>query len=495
MLKLHLAIDIGSESGRATVGYIENDKLMTKEIHRFKTQFMTLRDVSVRNFYRFHEEIIKALKIFASEYGNELSSIGVDAWGGDFVLLNRAGEINRLPESYRNVTSSADVDDIVEKKFGIKSLYFRNGNQIMPNDTLTQLIRLRVSDDPSLDDPHTLLFVSDLFHYFLGAKPCCEHSLASYSRLYNINSKDWDYDVLRAFDLPATITNEIVYAGDKIGSVSQSILADAGIKGNVDIITPCSHDTSCAALAIPDCGDEWAFLSSGTWSLLGLETDLPIVNDFTFESNFSNSSMPVKANMFKKNITGTWIIQQCCQKWEMYDYNQIVQQAEAADDIDAFIDVNSEEFYSSADMPNAISCAVKHDFDLDVSPLDIGTVSRIVFQSMALKYRFYLSKLLKASGKSIKKIYVLGGGSKNRLLNQFTANACGYMVSAGVYEASTTGNLLLQAFGSGELKDVSEMRQIVINTFPQNLYYPQNAEKWAEKFEVFLRKAAKKNLW
>ena len=494
-MQRHLAVDIGSESGRAFAGHIENGRLCAEEIHRFRTQFMQLGDRSIRNFYRYHEEILEALRLYAVKYGPDLASVGVDAWGGDFVLLNRAGDVLRLPSSYRANALASDAAAVAEDKFGAWNIYRRNGNQSMPTDTLHQLIRLRAANDPSLDDPRAILFVADLFHYFLGAEPACEHSLASYCRVYNAARDDWDEEILRAFGIPPAIRTKIVRAGDVIGRVNGKILRQAGLDEGVPIVTPCSHDTACAALAVPDEGDDWAFISSGTWSLMGVETAAPVLGELAFRSNFSNSTMPLMTNMFKKNITGTWIIQQCAKAWARYGYDEIVSLAEAAADEDLFIDIDATDFYAPEDMPAAVSAFVARNFGRNVAPDDAGAIARIVFQSMALKYRYYLEKLLEASGRRISKIYILGGGSKNRLINRFTAAATGYSVFTGVYEASSTGNLLLQAYGCGELKDKAQMRRVVKDSFPLNEFSPDGAAAWDRKYKAYLKHAAKRNEW
>lgn len=491
----HLAIDIGSESGRAIVGEVVDGKLHTEEIYRFRTQFMQVRNRSIRNFYRYHEEILEALARYVARFGSELGSIGVDAWGQDFVLLNRAGDILRQPESYRANATIEEVADYVEAHFGEREVYLRTGNQRMPTDTLHQLIRLRQQGDPSLDDPRAILFVADVFHYMMGATPCCEHSMASYCRFYNVATNNWDLEIMQALGIPESLRTPVVYAGDKIGEVDPAILRQVGLQDPVPIVVPCSHDTACAALAVADPGSDWAFISSGTWSLLGMETERPVINDFAYANNFSNSSMPLRTNMFKKIMTGTWIIEQCKRSWQRYSYDDIVNLADASVDNDRFIDINATEFYAPEDMPAAVRAAVLRDFGSAPAPDDVGAIARIIFQSMALKYRYYLQRLLQASGKRIDKIYILGGGSKNRLINQFTANACGYQVSTGVYEASSIGNLLLQCYGCGELSDKACMRKIIMDTFPQQLFLPQENATWHRKYDLYLERVDQQTQW
>lgn len=494
-MKKHLAIDMGSESGRAIVGFLENGKLQSEEIYRFKTQFMQMRGHSVRNLYRFNDEIQNALTVYAQKYGPDLYSISVDAWGGDFVILNRDGNFNHLPGSYRETSTIADTQEIIESKFGERRLYERNGNQRLPQDPLRVMLRMKMRNDPALDDPHGILFVADAMEYLLGAEPCCERSMPTFCRMYNFREDRWDDEVFDAFDLPKGIYSKVVSPGVEIGQVDPQILRKAGLNAPVRIITSCSHDTGCAVMSVANLDEDWAFISCGTWALMGIETDKPVINDIAYENNFNNSTIPLHTNMFKRNVTGTWIIQQCKEAWNKYSYNDIVDLAERAEDVDYSIDINALEFYSPNDMPAAIINALKCDFDVDIAYDDVGTISRIVFQSMVLKYKMYIMNLQRAANREIHKIYMLGGGSRNRLLNQFTANACGYPVFTGVYEASSTGNLLLQMYGSGELSDKRAMRQVVINSFPQHKYVPEKSDAWKRKYDIYLERSVKKNQW
>lgn len=494
-MKRHLAIDMGSESGRAVVGYLENGRLHMEEIHRFRTQFMQVRDKSYRNMYRINEEVQAALKIYAEKYGPELDSIGCDSWGGDFVILNRKGEIVKLPVSYREVDLSNDVASIIEEKFGERKLYDRNGCQRLPQDPLKQMLRLRLAEDPSLDDPHGMLFVADIIHYMLGARPCCERSMPTFSRMFNWFEDDWDYELLEALDIPKGICSEVVSPGETIGYVSEEILEQCGLKGPVRIIAAGTHDTACAVVAVPDQGKDWAFVSSGTWSLMGIETEKPVISDRAYELNLHNSTIPLRTNMFKRNVTGTWIINQCKEAWGKYTYPEIVDMAEQAPDTEFSIDVNATEFYAPKNMPKAVAESIERDYGVKVDPNDVGTIARAVFTGMVFKYKYYLENLLECAGRKISKMYIVGGGSKNRIINQFAANACGYPVYTGVYEASSVGNLLVQMYGCGELEDKNAMRKVSMDTFPQKVFEPQDKEAWDRKFQIYLEKTSKKNLW
>lgn len=496
MIYRHLAVDIGSESGRVFAGHVLDGRVYTVELHRFRTQFLQLRDKSVRNIYRYHEEILYSLKKYVQEYGDTLESIGVDSWGGDFVLLDRSGKISSIPSSYRTVSNGADVSEIVRRKMGLHEVYRHTGNQAMPTDTLSQILRMIRDQDPAMDEPQGILFMGDAYHYMLGAPACCEHSLASYSRMYDNRRGCWDEELMKCLGIPLSIQTPVVYAGDVIGEVSPQILHMAGMKKRVKIITPSTHDTSCAALAVPDTGDDWLFISSGTWSLLGTETEEPVINENSFLNNFSNSAMPLRTNMFKKNIQGMWIIQQCRQAWgDSCSYAELVEMASRVTDNEYYIDVDMEEFYAPENMARAVADAVRRDFGAEIDWRDISRISRICFESLALKYRYYSDKLLEAADKQITKIYILGGGSYNRLINQFTANVTGYPVYTGVYEGSNIANILLQAYGCGEVKDKKEMRQIVCNTFEMRQYIPEDTNIWEKKYHVFEKSLSHRAQW
>ena len=494
-MKMHLAIDMGSESGRAIVGYLEDGILKTKPIHRFRTQFTRVHGRDYRNLYRFNDEIQHALRLYAEQYGPRLDSLSVCSWGGDLSVLNRDGNLNHLPLSYRGMADIRRSQALIEEKFGERALYERNGNQRMPSDPLRILLNMKLDGDPSLDDPHGMLFIADAMHYLLGAEACCERSMPTFGRLFDFRRDDWDAEVFRRFDLPTGLCTRIVPPGTRIGSVDPAIVKAAGLSGEVPIVTSCTHDTACALTAVPDNGGDWAFISCGTWALMGVETDAPVINDIAYENNFNNSSVPFGKNMFKRNMTGTWIIEQCKHIWGKYSYDEIVDMTEAADENDLSIDINAREFYDPENMPAAISAVLKRDFGADVDPDDVPTIAGVVYRSMALEFRRYLNALLKAADRRIDRIYMLGGGSKNRLIARYTAGACGYPVYTGVYEGSAVGNLLLQAYACGELVDKAAMRRVSAATFPQTVYQPTDAEAWDRRFSIFADRVVRVNLW
>ena len=293
---MHLAVDMGSESGRMIVGYLEDGKLKTEPIHRFRTQFTRIHDRDYRNLYRFNDEIQHGLALYAEKFGPRLDSVSVCSWGGDFTVLNRDGNFNHLPISYRSVNTVDRIRPLIEAAFGERALYERNGNQRMPSDPLSLLLRMKLEDDPSLDDPRGMLFIADAMHYLLGAEACCERSMPTFGRLYDFRRDTWDDEVFQRFGLPAGLCSRVVPPGTPIGQVDPVIVKTAGLEGPVKIVTSCTHDTACALTAVPDNGDGWAFISCGTWALMGIETDAPVINEDR-KSTRLNSSHPTTSRM------------------------------------------------------------------------------------------------------------------------------------------------------------------------------------------------------
>lgn len=486
--KKYVAVDIGAASGRAVAGWLDSGHLHMEEIHRFPTGDIFLVDRKVRDIYRWLHEIMIALKKYRRAYQDTPASIGVDAMGSDFVLLDKEGNILRLPLSYRDSGFEDDVWDIVEKEYGAWNIYKIAGNQAMPSDTLHQLIRLVRARDFSIERADGILFLGDAMHYLLCGCRKTEHSLAGYGRLFHQGTDTWEDTILKAFHIPETIKSDIAYCGEQLGYVHRQLRLDAGITEDIPVITPCTHDTACAALAVPDAGDDWIFISSGSWSLMGMETPKPMITKEGWKFNISNSSMPFRANMFKKIITGMWIVQRCQKQWGKYSFDEIVKLAAECRNNHLYIYPDHTDFYAPENMPEAISKNLAAGYGASVNPGDVGRISNIFFESLALQYRYCVEKLIAVSGRVIRRIYILGGGSKNALVNQYTANATGLPVLTGVTEASAAGNLLCQMYGAGELESRIEVKEILKSTYPVTAYYPQNTAEWEEKYQEYKNK-------
>jgi len=488
--KVFLAFDLGAESGRAVVGEIRDDKLSLTEIHRFPTGGTKVNGQFHWNVLEFYSQVIKGLKIYVSKYGSKLDGIGIDTWGCDFGLLDGKGNLIGIPYTYRDPRTS-ETPDIIEEKMGSRELYKLTGIQMLPFNTLNQLISMVESQDPVLSIAENILFIPDLLHYFLTGKKTAEYTIVSISQLYNTVTKQWEPKIFKTFGIPERISTEVIKAGDIIGTLRSDIAKEVGLD-EVPIIAPAVHDTASAAVAVPTSEKEnYAFLSSGTWSIVGLELDKPIINDKSYEMNISNSGGALDKNLYLKNVMGLWILQ-CCKKiWNKkipgLSYPEIEQMAEKAEPFRAFIDPDDMIFLNPSDATEVVVEYIKRTGQRAVDKNDIGQISRIIFESLALKYRYVLEKLTDATGNRVDVLYVTGGGSKNTLLNKFTANALGKKVTAGPVEATAIGNIMIQSVGAGVYSSLEEIREVVRNSFEVIEYLPIDSGKWNDIYKEYIK--------
>jgi len=470
----HMAVDIGAGSGRAFVGRLGEGRLTMEEVHRFRTDDMAWRGRHVRNLYRWYDDILEGFRRYAAVYEAPLASVGVDTFGTDFVLLDRFGDMIGLPTSYRYAALPQAAFELESARFGSEQLYALCGNHSMKNDALLQLIAMSLDREEPLSRADCLLFLADLFHYLLCGRRCAEVSLASYAKLYNQRSHGWEDRIFEAFDLPKRLQTPIVHSGDVLGKLAPEICADVGLGEPPDVIAPAGHDTACAAFAVPDSDPGAYFISSGSWSLVGLATERAILTRDAWAFNASNSAMPIGANLFKKNVAGMWIAQRCQREWGGIAFEEIASRAERVTNNAFHVDVDDERLFNPPSMTRAV-CELAGEQGAQLAPDDVGAVARICFESLALKYRYAIRNLERISGQAARAIYIVGGGSRNALINQLTADACGVPVMAGLDEASAVGNLLMQMYGHGEIDSAEEAKAVVRRSFAFQRYTPSAA--------------------
>jgi len=487
-IKRHIAFDLGAESGRALAGWLEDGRLVVEELHRFPTQGMTIRSTLRWNVYRFYEEMLTALKNYVVRYGSSLESIGVDTWGIDFGLLNERGELLELPYHYRDARTTG-TDRILDDTFGSRQVYEITGTQFLICNTLNQLIAAQRSADRAVSEGSTLLFMADLLHYFLCGSKRSEYTVASISQMMDTRKKKWSDELFDAFGISRSFQTPLVYAGDCIGTLDGDIAAQAGLDAEVKIIAPAVHDTASAAAAVPAQGEDWAYISTGTWCIAGLETEAPIIGDESFTLSISNSGGAFGRNLFLKNVMGLWIIQQCKKEWNRQhpdlDYAGIMHQAERAEPFAAYIDPDDALFFNPQNGAEAVKKYLEKTRQSTQPAESIGGTARLVFEGLALKYKYVLDKLGRVAGRKIECLHLIGGGIQNTLLCQMTANAAGLQTFAGPVEATAAGNLLLQAYGCGEIGSLSELRAVVASTAKLEEYLPQEQEQWRQAFEQY----------
>lgn len=468
----YLAIDLGAESGRAILGRLRGGILTVEEVHRFPNEPLQ-QDGSLRwNVRGLWTEIQVALKR-VSEI--KLDGIGVDAWGVDYALLDATGELVENPYHYRDPRSNGAMEEVF-RVVPRKEIYLATGIQFMPINTLFQLHAHRRDDPAALARARTLLTIPDLFHYWLTRRKACEYTNATTTQLVNARTRAWDTDLMNRLGLPAALPAPLVDPGTNLGDY----------KG-IPVIAPASHDTASAVAAVSARGDT-AFLSSGTWSLVGIELDAPVINAVTLASNFTNEGGANRATMLLKNVMGLWMLQGCRRAWSAqgrdYTYAELMEAAAQAPRFASVVNPDDARFLNPPDMPEAIvsfCCETSQP-----APSGTGAVTRCILESLALKYALVIRDLELVTQRSITRIRVIGGGSKNRLLNQLTADATGKQVLAGPAEATALGNIAVQMVARGGASSLQDARAIIEKSFPAEAFEPRDTAAWQPYFTVMM---------
>lgn len=495
-MKRFLAFDLGASSGRAIVGILENKILKLDEIYRFSNSGVQISDSLYWDLIKLFQEIKIGIQTYKKKYGSELESIGIDTWGVDFVLLNEKDEPAGPVHTYRDNRTKGMLEKMLQK-IPKKDIFERTGIQFMPINTSTQLFAMIQNESLDLKDAKSLLMIPDYFNYLLSDIKCSEYSIATTSQLFNPIDDSWAYDLIEKLGLQKELFCKIVDPGTIIGTIRKNLAKELGISKNVSIVAPLCHDTGSAITAIPvDMKKikqgEWAYISSGTWSLFGVELNKPLINDKAMRYNFTNEGGFNKTSRFLKNLTGLWLIQECKRLWNKEDiklnWDDIEKLAENAGPFEFFINPNDPCFLNPSNMIQEIKNYFnRHNQHV---PNSIGEISRTIYESMVFNYRKALNNLEDILGNKIKLIHVIGGGSLNYILNQFTANALNIPVIAGPSEATAIGNILIQALTLGEIDDIEELRSIVKNSFQIKEYFPKKFHEWDENYKIFLEKTS-----
>jgi rhamnulokinase len=481
-----LAFDLGAESGRGVLGLFDGRKLRLEVVHRFPNGPVRTLDTLHWDVLRLHSDILAGIRKCAAEHGG-VDSVGVDTWGVDFGLLGRGGTLLGNPRHYRDPHTEG-VMEAAFTRMPREVLYRKTGLQFMRFNSLFQLLALQRDRSPLLDAAETMLFMPDLFHYFLTGMKVNEYTDATTSQLLDPSTRNWAYDVLKTFGLPAALAGTIVPPGTVLGPLRSSVAAETGVS-SVTVVLPATHDTAAAFAAVPAGQGHRAFISSGTWSLMGVELSAPLVGADSLAANFTNEGGVAGTVRFLKNVMGLWLVQECRRTWERegkaFDYGKLTGLAESAPPFVSIVDPDDAAFLLPASMPAAIAefCRKRNE----PTPVEPGAVVRCCLESLALKYRWVLEKLEALSGKRLEAIHVVGGGCQNALLCQLTADACGRPVIAGPVEATAIGNVLTQALGQGILGSLADVREIVRRSFDPITYEPCNSEAWQGPYERLCR--------
>ncbi len=472
---LYFAIDLGAESGRVMVGTLADRRLTLTEAHRFANGPVRVGNALHWDVLRLWGEIKRGLTIAAQQYGPP-ASIGVDTWGVDFALLDGHDELLGNPRHYRD----AWTEGMLEAAFEVvprEEVFAATGVQFMRLNTLYQLLAMQRADSQQLAAARTLLTIPDLFNFWLTGRKVCEFTNATTTQCFDPRARAWARPLLRRFGLPTDLFGEIVPPGTVVGSLLPAVADEVGF--STKVVAPACHDTGSAVVAVPAEGDGHAYLSSGTWSLMGIEVAEPIINERTLALNFTNEG-GVGMIRLLKNIMGLWLVQECRRAWQRagsdLSYDDLTRLAEAAPPLASLVDPDDADFVAPADMPAALAAyCLRTGQPVPGTP---GELVRCALESLAMKYRWTLERLDELAGRRHEVIHIVGGGSQNRLLNQFTAEATGRRVVAGPVEATAIGNVLMQAIALGRLASVAEARAIVRASFAVETFEPRGGEEW-----------------
>lgn len=483
MAKRVLAFDFGASSGRAIIGTLDNGQITLNEVHRFSNDPVTVNGTFYWDVLRLFHEIKQGL-LKAKQAGG-FDSIGIDTWGVDFGLLDKDGVLLENPVHYRDKRNIGMVEKAA-KYIGKDEMYKLTGIQFMDFNTAFQLLSIKENRPELLARAESLLFMPDLFAYFLTGNKVSEYSIATTSQLVDINTRDWSKEMLEKLGLPGKIFNRIVPSGSVTGYLSDEICEELGLE-KVPVIAVCGHDTQSAVTAVPSEKEDFAFISSGTWSLFGTETKKPIVNDLSYSFNVTNEGGFGYSTAFLKNICGLWLIQESRRQWiregKEYSYAELEKAALREKPFARFIDPDAPEFAVPGNLPARITEYCRRTGQS--VPENEGQTVRCIYESLALRYRAVLEGIEKCTGKNYDSLNVVGGGTKDTLLCKMTADACNITVYAGPIEATVMGNVAVQLISGGDIADVVEARRIIANSGQLKCYSPENTAAWDEAYEKF----------
>ena len=480
-----LAFDLGASNGRAILGTFDGEKIEMQELHRFENNYIEMNGVFYWDLPYLYNQLKQGLLAFKQLNVGELDCFGIDTWGVDYGLLDENGHLLGNPRAYR-MAVDADMDRVWET-VDFATQFSRTGIAAMNFNTIYQLTRRKAENDVVLANAKTMLLMPDLLGYFLSGEAKSEYTIATTGMIYNPTTKDWDWETIDQLDLPRHIFTEIDQAGTVRGHLRPELAEELGLNRAAFAAVGC-HDTASAVAAIPGTGT-FAFCSSGTWSLFGVETDQPILSDAVRDANFSNEGTVQGGFRPLKNIMGLWLIQECRRDWaaktgRTWSWNEIVEEARGAEPFRTVIDTDYSEFFAGGDMIRKIQ-----DYCRKVGepvPETVGQVARAIYESLALKYRWALERLEEIKGQRIGQLNIVGGGIQNKLLNQMVADALDRPVVTGPIEGAAIGNLLMQAKALGLVDTMDEIRQIVRNSENVNTYQSNHNTQWEDAYRRLL---------
>jgi rhamnulokinase len=474
----YAAVDLGAESGRVILGTLEDGKLSLSEVNRFSNKPERLPDGLHWDVLRLWSEIKSGISQAAAKSNGGLEGIGMDTWGVDFALLDHHGALLANPHHYRDNRTDGMMDEAFRRMPRAK-VFDQTGIQFMQINTLFQLLSLRVNNSPLLDAADTFLTVPDLFNYWMTGEKVCEFTNATTTQCYDPRRRVWALPVLDALGIPSRLFKRIVSPGTTLGTLLPDVAEETGA-GSVPVVAPACHDTGSAVAAVPATEKNFAWISSGTWSIMGIESPEAVITPQSLEANFTNEGGIGGTFRFSKNIMGLWLVQECRRTWaahgKQYSYGELAELAFQARPLVSIVDPDYNDFLKPGDMPSRIQAYCKRTGQ--PVPDAPAEMIRCVLESIALKYRWVLERLEAMSGQRLEPVYIIGGGTQNVVLNQLAADATNRVVITGPVEATAAGNVLVQAMGLGHLGSLADVRAVVHNSFAPHTYTPRHTADW-----------------
>ena len=483
--KYFFAVDLGATSGRTIIGSLSDGKIVLEELTRFGNNLIETGGHVYWDIYALYSEIINGLKIVAKR-GIDIVSIGIDTWGCDFLCVGRDGAILRNPLAYRDPHTVGVMERYFDEAVDKQTVYSKTGIQFMNFNSLFQLYAMHKAGNSALENAEKILFIPDALSYMLTGKAICEYTVASTSQLLNPVTKDLDADLLNSLGIGRDKFGEMTMPGTVIGELTEEVQRITGLKA-VPVVAVAGHDTASAVAAVPAHDERFAYLSSGTWSLMGIETRNAIINARSSELNFTNEGGIDSTTRFLKNICGMWIYERCRKEWkdaEGLGHAELQSAAMECEPFRSLINPDDPIFANPASMVDAITTYCEKTNQ--PIPQGYAQTCRCIFDSLALRYRQVFAWLKEFADFDINVLHIIGGGSKNEYLDQFTANSCGVTVLAGPQEGTAIGNIMLQAKAAGMVGDIWEMRRIIADSLELKRFEPQDKEIWDAAYEKYL---------
>lgn len=486
--RVYLAIDLGAESGRVMAGIFDGQKIELSEVHRFPNGPVNVAGTRRWDVIRLWADICEGLRKAGKQYSDEIVSVGVDTWGVDYVLLSKNDEILGQPYNYRD----SRTEGIMQHAFTQvpqADIFAATGLQFMPINTLYQVLSMQLSDPEFLAMADRFLMMPDFFHWLLCGSKVVEFTNATTTQFYHPVERDWSFDMLRKFDIPTNMLPQTVTPGTRLGTLRSDVMKETGLP-KLEVVAPATHDTGSAVVAVPTKNTgkaNWAYISSGTWSLIGVEVQDAILTEDALKQNVTNEGGVDGTYRLLKNVMGLWLVQECKRSFERagndLDYSQLTKLAQEAEPFRSLVHPNDDAFLSPDNMVDEIQNWCRNT-DQPV-PETEGQLVRCALESLAFKYRDVLSGIESLTGEKVEVIHIVGGGCQNELLNQLTANACGVPVVAGPIEATALGNILVQARTAGDVGSLAEIRDVVAASYEIKTFEPTQRDEWEAAYKRY----------